>query len=104
MYVDLHINFFLNSQKQNKMNNSVKNLSPLEFNSRQFVQKNFDLFLDALMLCDSKKLSKLFESDELFECLCLHLKNGNLVCFTYMQTYLNELFREFAKEMQQYFA
>ena len=100
----MHINFFKTVKKTNDMKNSVKNLSPLEFNSRQFVQKNFDLFLDALMLCDSKKLSKLFESDELFECLCLHLKNGNLVCFTYMQTYLNELFREFAKEMQQYFA
>jgi hypothetical protein len=86
------------------MKNSVKNLSPLEFNSRQFVQKNFDLFLDALMICNSKKLSKLFESDELFEALCLHLKNGNLVCFTYMQTYLNQVLREFAKEMQNYFA
>jgi hypothetical protein len=86
------------------MNNSVKNLSPLEFSSRQFVQKNFDLFLDALMLCDSKKLSKLFEVDELFENLCSHLKNGNLVCFTYMQNYLNEIFKKFGKEMQQYFS
>jgi hypothetical protein len=56
------------------------------------------------MICNSKKLSKLFESDELFEALCLHLKNGNLVCFTYMQTYLNQVLREFAKEMQNYFA
>ncbi len=86
------------------MTNSVKNLTPLEFNSRQFVQKNFDEILDSFMKYESRKLTKLFQDDALFEKLCSYLKDGNLVCFTYMQTYLNELFREFAKEMQQYFA
>ncbi len=86
------------------MNNSVKNLNALEFNARQFVQKNFELFLDQFMVCQSTKLSKLFENDQLFESLCLHLKKGNLVCFTYMQEYLKEVLLEFINEMQEYFA
>jgi hypothetical protein len=56
------------------------------------------------MVCQSTKLSKLFENDQLFESLCLHLKNGNLVCFTYMQEYLKEVLLEFINEMQEYFS
>jgi hypothetical protein len=86
------------------MNNSVKNLSPLEFNSRQFVQIYFDEFLDAYLKYESKKLTKLFNDEQLFKKLCAYLMHGNLVCFTYMQTYFNEVLRDFTKEMQQYFA
>lgn len=86
------------------MTNSVKNLTPLEFNSRQFVQKNFDEILDSFMKYESRKLTKLFQDDALFEKLCSYLKDGNLVCFIYMQTYLNEELNNFAKEMQHYFS
>ena len=86
------------------MEKSVKNLNSLEFNARQFVQKNFELFLDEFMLCESTKITKLLKNEKLFEALCLHLKKGNLVCFSYMQEYLKQVLLEFINEMQEYFA
>jgi hypothetical protein len=93
---------FSNSQKQQKM--KVTELSIEQFNARQFVQINFELIIDELQECESAKLTRLLKNEKLFENLCLYLKEGNLVCFTYMQVYLKEVLLEFIEEMQQYFA
>ena len=82
----------------------VTELSIEQFNSRQFVQINFELILDEFQECESAKITRLLKNEKLFENLCLYLKEGNLVCFTYMQVYLKEVLLEFIEEMQQYFA
>ena len=82
----------------------VTELSIEQFNARQFVQINFELILDEFQECESAKLTRLLKNEKLFENLCLYLKEGNLVCFTYMQVYLKEVLLEFIEEMQQYFA
>ena len=82
----------------------VTELSIEQFNARQFVQINFELIIDELQECESAKLTRLLKNEKLFENLCLYLKEGNLVCFTYMQVYLKEVLLEFIEEMQQYFA
>jgi hypothetical protein len=82
----------------------VTELSIEQFNARQFVQINFQLILDEFQECESAKLTRLLKNEKLFENLCLYLKEGNLVCFTYMQVYLKEVLLEFIEEMQQYFA
>lgn len=98
----MHINYFKNSQKQNKM--KVTELSIEQFNARQFIQINFELILDEFQQCESAKITRLLKNEKLFENLCLYLKEGNLVCFTYMQVYLKEVLLEFIEEMKQYFA
>jgi hypothetical protein len=82
----------------------VTELSIEQFNARQFVQINFELILDEFQECESAKITRLLKNEKLFENLCLYLKEGNLVCFTYMQVYLKEVLLEFIEEMQQYFA
>ena len=82
----------------------VKELSIEQFNSRQFIQINFELILDEFQECESAKITRLLKNEKLFENLCLYLKEGNLVCFTYMQVYLKEVLLEFIEEMKQYFA
>jgi hypothetical protein len=83
---------------------NVEQLSIEQFNARQFIQINFELILDEFQQCESAKLTRLLKNEKLFENLCLYLKEGNLVCFTYMQVYLKEVLLEFIEEMQQYFA
>lgn len=82
----------------------VTELSIEQFNSRQFIQINFELILDEFQECESAKITRLLKNEKLFENLCLYLKEGNLVCFTYMQVYVKEVLLEFIDEMQQYFA
>ena len=82
----------------------VTELSIEQFNARQFVQINFELILDEFQECESAKITRLLKNEKLFENLCLYLKEGNLVCFTYMQVYLKEVLLEFIEEMKQYFA
>ena len=82
----------------------VTELSIEQFNARQFIQINFELILDEFQQCESAKLTRLLKNEKLFENLCLYLKEGNLVCFTYMQVYLKEVLLEFIEEMKQYFA
>ena len=60
----------------------VKELSIEQFNSRQFIQINFELILDEFQECESAKITRLLKNEKLFENLCLYLKEGNLVCFT----------------------
>tara|TARA_R110000823_G_scaffold224823_1_gene352711 strand:- start:773 stop:1027 length:255 start_codon:yes stop_codon:yes gene_type:complete len=83
---------------------NVQQLSIEQFNARQFIQINFELILDEFQQCESAKLTRLLKNEKLFENLCLYLKEGNLVCFTYMQVYLKEVLLEFIEEMKQYFA
>lgn len=82
----------------------VTQLSVEQFNARQFVQINFELIVDEFQECESAKITRLLKNEKLFENLCLYLKEGNLVCFTYMQVYLKEVLLEFIEEMKQYFA
>ena len=79
-------------------------LSIEQFNAREFVRINLLLILDEFQECESLKLTRLLKNEKLFENLCLYLKDGNLVCFTYMQVHLKEVLLEFIEEMQQYFA
>lgn len=81
----------------------VTKLTLEQFNARQFVQINFQLILDEFYECESAKLTRLLKNEKLFETLCLYLKEGNLVCFQYMQVYLKEVLLEFIEEMKQYF-
>lgn len=83
---------------------NVTELTPQQFNARQFVQINFELILDEFYECESAKLTKLLKNEKLFENLCRFLKDGLLVCFEYMQVYLKEVLLEFIEEMKHYFA
>lgn len=83
---------------------NVLELTQQQFNARQFVQINFELILDEFQECQSAKLTRLLKNEKLFKNLCLYLKDGNLVCFEYMQVYLKEVLLEFIEDMKQYFA
>lgn len=79
-------------------------LTPEQFNARQFVQINFDLIVNELLECQSAKITRLLKNEKIFENLCLYLKDGNLVCFEYMQLCLKHLLLKAIEEMEQYFA
>ena len=93
----MRINFFLNSQKQNKM-------TALQFNARHFFLENYDLFMDSYIQGNSRFIHRILEHELLFIKLCLYLQKGNLVDFLYMQQCFNDSINDFKKDMENYIA
>ena len=97
-YVYLRINFFLNSQKHNKMTNVQKN-------TNLFFSLSKDLFFDAYLDYRTKNVeSIIFKSDRLWVRFMAITKQNVSIDLTYLQDLFNVELIEFKKEMRQYFA
>lgn len=94
----MHINFFLNSQKQNKMTNVQKN-------TNLFFSLSKDLFFDAYLDYRTKKVeSIIFKSDRVWVRFMAITKQNVVIDLDYLQDLFNLELIEFKKDMQQYFA
>ena len=94
----MHINFFLNSQKHNKMTNVQKN-------TNLFFSLSKDLFFDAYLDYRTKNVeSIIFKSDRLWVRFIAFTKQNVYIDLTYLQVLFNIELIEFKKEMRQYFA
>jgi hypothetical protein len=63
-----------------------------EFNSQTFLDENKQLFIDACLINQTKKINVIFDKDEyLFYLLTSYLKKGCFLDFVYLQECLNDV-------------
>jgi hypothetical protein len=66
-----------------------------EFNSQTFLHENKQLFINACLINQTKKINVIFDKDEyLFYLLTSYLKKGFFLDFVYLQKCLNHVIDE----------